>query len=440
VVSATAELRVDGSRLLARLEALAEIGPIDGGGSCRLALTDEDRAGRDLVATWMGDLGLDVRMDAIGNVIAQWAPAHISRDAAPVMAGSHIDTVRTGGRYDGNLGVLAGLEVVETLIDAGVQLPRPLAVAFFTNEEGSRFSPDMLGSLTYVGGLPLEEALDIVGIDGAAVGAELGRIGYIGPHPCPGPAPHAYVELHIEQGPVLEAEGVRIGVVEGVQGISWQELTIEGQANHAGTTPMAHRHDAAYAAAAVATFVRDLALDLGPPQVGTVGSLHLHPDLVNVVASRATLTVDLRNTDEERLEQAEARLGTFVEELARREGVRVSSRRLARFEPVQFDPGVVDLVESTAQRLGHSTLRLPSGAGHDAQMLARVCPSGMVFVPSVGGISHNPAEHTEPEDLVAGADVLLQVMVELAGAEAEAVTEAGTGAGARAGAGPGQLP
>jgi N-carbamoyl-L-amino-acid hydrolase len=361
--------------------------------------------------TWMRDLDLDIRVDAIGNVIAQWGDA----GAAPVMTGSHIDTVRTGGRYDGNLGVLAGLEVIETAIESGLQPEHPLAVAFFTNEEGSRFSPDMLGSLTYVGGLPIEEALDITGIDGATVGDELRRIGYVGPHPCPGPAPHAYVELHIEQGPVLEAHGIDIGVVESVQGISWQELTIDGQANHAGTTPMTMRHDAGYAAAAVAAFVRQLALTIGPPQVGTVGSLRLHPDLVNVVAARAKLTVDLRNTDDSVLKNAEQDLNTFLAQLALDEGVDISSRPLARFAPVSFDPKVVGLVEAAAHRLGRTTMRLPSGAGHDAQMLARVCPSGMVFVPSVAGISHNPAEYTAPGDLAAGADVLLHVMLELAG-------------------------
>lgn len=414
-------LRVDGTRLLARLEALAEIGAIEGGGCSRLALTDEDRAGRDLVVSWLRDLDLEVRIDALGNVVGTWTPpgqegrhGDGNGDRPPVLMGSHIDTVRTGGRYDGNLGVLAGIEVIETVAGSGFQPDRPLAVAFFTNEEGSRFSPDMMGSLTYVGGLPLEEALDIKGIDGATVGDELLRIGYVGPYPCPGPAPHAYVELHIEQGPVLEAESVDIGVVEGVQGISWQEISIQGQANHAGTTPMALRHDAGWAAAAVATYVRDLARELGPPQVGTVGSLQLHPGLVNVVAGTAKLTVDLRNTDEVILERAETRLASFLAELAAGEGVTISSRPLARFEPVQFDPSIVDLVETTARRLGHSTHRLPSGAGHDAQMLARVCPSGMVFVPSVGGISHNPAEHTQPAHLIAGAEVLLHVVLALA--------------------------
>jgi beta-ureidopropionase / N-carbamoyl-L-amino-acid hydrolase len=398
-------------RLRARLDALAEIGPIEGRGNARLALTDEDRAGRDLVTSWMIDLGLRVEIDEIGNVVATWPP---ERTDAPVMTGSHIDTVATGGRFDGTLGVLAGIEVIETVIAAGIELERPLAVAFFTDEEGSRFAPDMLGSLVYAGGMPLEDALAIRAIDGKVLGEELLRIGYAGPQPCPARPPHAYVELHIEQGPVLEAEGVDIGVVTGVQGISWTELTIAGESNHAGTTPMAMRHDAGYAAAEVATFVRALAAELGPPQVATVGRIELQPNLVNVVARRATLTVDLRNTDDARLEESERRLAVFCDELAHREGVEISKRSLARFAPVDFDPDVVDLVEEIARARGCSTKRMPSGAGHDAQMLARVCPAGMVFVPSVKGISHNPAELTHDRDLEAGANLLLQVLLRLA--------------------------
>ena len=404
------DLRIDGDRLLRRIDDLAAIGPIDGGGSCRLALTDDDRAGRDLVVTWTRDLGLDIRIDGIGNVVAT-RPGRTG--GPPVMTGSHIDTVRTGGRYDGNLGVLAGLEVIETLVGAGIETEHPGAVGVFTDEEGSRFAPDMLGSLVYVGGVALEEALDIVGIDGAVVGDELERIGYRGIHPCPGPAPRAYVELHIEQGPVLEADGVTIGAVTGVQGISWTAYTVDGQANPAGTTPMDLRHDAGYAAAAIVTHVRDLAVRMGGRQVATVGRLDLHPDLVNVIAGTATLTVDLRNTDESLLRGAEADLAAFVADLAIAEGVRIDGHSLARFEPVEFDAGVVDTVFETAERLGHSVSRMPSGAGHDAQMLARVCPTGMVFVPSRDGISHNPAEHTDPADLVAGADVLLQTMLSL---------------------------
>jgi N-carbamoyl-L-amino-acid hydrolase len=416
------ELRVDGRRLLARLDELAEVGAIPGTRGCsRLALTDADRLGRDLVVTWMSDLGLDVRIDVMGNVVATMPG--FDPGLAPVMTGSHIDTVATGGRYDGNLGVLAGLEVVERVLELGLELPRPLAVAFFTDEEGSRFAPDMLGSLAYVGGVPVEAALAVADRDGFTVGAELARIGYQGVAPCPGPAPAAFVELHIEQGPVLDAEDVTIGAVTGVQGISWQELTLSGQSNHAGTTPLALRHDAALAAASVTVAVRRIARELGGHQVGTVGSFVLFPDLVNVVAAQATLTVDLRNTDEAVLRRAEALLESAVAEAAGAEGVGVSWRRLARFEPVPFAEPVIGLVEAVASGLGLSCRRMPSGAGHDAQMLARVCPTGMVFVKSRAGISHNPAEHTEDDDVVAGADVLANVLLRLCAGLGEAIDE-----------------
>ncbi|MFN3215273.1 MAG: Zn-dependent hydrolase [Acidimicrobiales bacterium] len=408
-------LRIDIDRLLGRLAQLAEIGAIEGTDGCaRLALTDEDRHGRDLVVAWMHELDMTVTVDGIGNIVGVWAPPGTDADAAPVMTGSHIDTVRTGGRYDGNLGVLAGLEVVRVLTDSGVTPARPFAVAVFTDEEGARFPPDMLGSLVYVGGMALEEALDIVGIDGAVVGAELERIGYRGVAPCPASPPHAFVELHIEQGPRLEAEGVTIGAVDSVQGISWTELTIVGQSNHAGTTPMDLRRDPAYAAARITTAVRDLAAELGGTQVATVGKIDLHPNLVNVVPARATMTVDVRNTDEHTLQVAEKRLTEIVAGVASDEGVEITDRSLARFEPVVFDPAVVELVAETAAALGHSVMTMPSGAGHDAQMLARVCPSAMVFTPSRDGISHNPAEHTDPADLEAGANVLLHTLLALA--------------------------
>ncbi len=410
-----ADLRVNGARLLRRLDELAGIGPITGAngerGSARLALTDADREGRELVVARMRELGLAVRVDSIGNVIGRREGT--DGNAPAVMTGSHIDTVRTGGLYDGNLGVLAGLEVIETLASAGVVTRRPIEVAYFTNEEGARFNPDMMGSLVYVGGMTPEQAYDVVGIDGATVGDELSRIGYLGATPCPGVVPYAFVELHIEQGPVLEAEGVKFGAVTGVQGISWQELTITGQSNHAGTTPMSLRHDAGYAAARIATFVRELALDIGPPQVGTVGQLTLHPNLVNVVAATATMTVDLRNTDEGVLVSAETRLSDFLRQLETDEGVTICARTLARFAPVAFDERVIALVEQTAASLGNSVKRMPSGAGHDAQMLARICPSAMIFTQSEKGISHNPAEFTEPEDLIMGADILLHVLLAL---------------------------
>jgi len=414
----TSDLRVDGARLWERIEALGEIGAVHGPngerGCNRLALSGADAAGRDLVTSWMADLGLDVTIDAIGNVVA--TRAGTVPGLAPVMTGSHIDTVRTGGRFDGILGVLAGLEVLETLIQHGVETSRPIAVGFFTDEEGARFAPDMLGSLVYVGGMAVEEALDVRAVDdGARLGDELARIGYAGPTPCPSAVvPHAFVELHIEQGPVLEREDVTIGAVTGVQGISWTQLTIVGQSAHAGTTPMGLRHDAGYAAAAITVGVRAIARRIAAPQVATVGRLELSPDLVNVVPGRAVLTVDLRHSDDAVLRQAEAELEEDCRRVAEHEGVVIDRQSLARFAPVSFDDSMIELVESTAAGLGLSCRRMPSGAGHDAQMLSRVCPTSMIFVPSVGGLSHNIAELTEPEHVQAGADVLLHVILEKA--------------------------
>ncbi|HVP65684.1 MAG TPA: Zn-dependent hydrolase [Anaeromyxobacteraceae bacterium] len=407
------DLRINGERLSARIARLGQVGAIAGGGVARLALTDQDKEGRDLVAGWMREQGLAVTVDAIGNVVG----VRRGKEAGPpVMTGSHIDTVRTGGRYDGNLGVLAGLEVMATLDDAGVETRRPLAVAFFTNEEGSRFQPDMMGSLVYVGRLPLEKALATVGIDGSTVEENLARIGYAGGAPVgQGNRVHAYVELHVEQGPVLEAEGFTIGAVEGVQGISWTEFTLTGQSNHAGTTPMRMRHDAGLVAAEIATFARRLAKELGGHQVATVGALTLSPNLVNVVPNRAVLTVDLRNTDEARLKEAERRLFAFAAEVAGAEGVGLERRALARFEPVAFAPELVSRVESIARGLGHPVRRLPSGAGHDAQILASICPACMIFVPSARGVSHNVEEFTSPVDIEAGGNVLLRLLCELAG-------------------------
>ena len=408
----SSNLRIDIDRLQARLAELAEIGGIAGTEGCaRLALTDEDRMGRDLVITWMRDLGLEVTIDVLGNAVGIMAG---QVDGPPVMCGSHIDTVRTGGRYDGNLGVLAGLEIIETLRAAGVTPKRALAVAFFSNEEGARFSPDMLGSLAYVGGIPVEEALAIVGIDGTTVGEELARIGYDGSAPLPGLVPHTFFELHVEQGPVLENEAVTIGAVNSVQGISWTDVSVVGQSNHAGTTPMTMRKDPGFVAAACATFVRHLCEELGGTQVGTVGRVEFSPNLVNVVPASASFTVDLRNTDEALLQHAERRFHDFLNKTAAAEGCTYETRTLARFEPVEFDRELVSLVARTASDLGYSVRTLPSGAGHDAQMLARVCPTAMIFTPSHDGLSHNPAEYTAPEDLEAGANVLLQAMLQVA--------------------------
>jgi len=403
---------INGPRLLQQLQTLAEVGRTPTNACCRLALTDEDRQGRDLVVSWMKALGMTVSVDPIGNIFG--ARAGSRPELAPIMTGSHIDTVRTGGAYDGNYGVLAGLEVVATLNDAQHITERTLVVGVFTNEEGARFAPDMLGSFVYVGGMALDEALNVRATDGALLGEELNRIGYSGQTALGIHKPHAFIELHIEQGPLLDIEGIKIGAVENLQGISWQELTIVGQSNHAGTTPMRLRHDAGYACSAVSTFVRELTRKMGGNQVATVGHVVLTPNLINVIASQATLTVDLRNTDESLLKQAEQSLTDFLKSLAESEGVTINVRPLARFEPVTFDAKLTDRIAHHANRLGLSHRRMTSGAGHDAQMLARICPTSMIFVPSVGGISHNPAEHTEAVDLIAGANVLLATLTELA--------------------------
>lgn len=405
-------LRIDGARLQQQLLQLGQFGALEGGGTNRLALSDADQAARDWTVQQMRDLGMSVQIDAIGNVVATYAG---SEDLPPVMTGSHIDTVRTGGLYDGNYGVLAGLEVVATLRDAGLRTRRPIQVAFFTNEEGARFQPDMMGSLVMVGGMPLAEALQTQAVDnGASVGDELARIGYAGTAAVGAPVVDSFVELHIEQGPVLEQEGFEIGVVEGVQGICWMEFTFDGTSNHAGTTPMALRHDAGLCAMRVAAFMADLVARYGGRQLGTVGAVQLKPNLINVIPAQAVMTVDLRNTDGQRLRDAQAEVLAYARGLAAQCGVRFAHRQLADFAPVAFDAQLVDSVQQHAQALGLRSLRMPSGAGHDAQMLARVCPTAMVFVPSAGGLSHNVREHTDAHQLEQGANVLLQVLLQQA--------------------------
>jgi N-carbamoyl-L-amino-acid hydrolase len=403
---------VNGDRLVARLKALGTVGALDGGGVCRLALTDADGKGRDLVAGWMKAAGLDVVIDPIGNI---FGTRKGTVDGPSVMIGSHIDTVATGGLYDGNLGVLAGLEVIEALNDGGIATTAPITVAAFTNEEGARFQPDMLGSLVHVGGLDLPTALDTISIDGARLGDELAKIGYAGTAPLGGLKAAAYLEYHIEQGPVLEADGINIGVVEGVQGISWTELTLKGRSSHAGATPMRLRKDAGLAAARIASGIADIVRGIGGDMVGTVGSIRLKPDLINVIAQEALLTIDIRHPDEATLQEAERQVAALISKVAEEESVVATKRTLARFEPVAFDAGLVSRVEASAKALGLSTRRMFSGAGHDAQMLARTCPAAMIFVPSENGLSHNVAEFTAPADIANGLAVLGTLALELAG-------------------------
>lgn len=402
---------VSASRLMDSIVSLGQIGALDGGGVRRLALTDADRAGRDWLVAEMKRLDLNVFIDGIGNI---WGVRKGRFDGAPVMVGSHIDTVATGGLYDGALGVLAGLELIAALNDRGIETKKPVAVASFTNEEGARFAPDMMGSGVFQGALDLEEMLGVTATDGqGVVGEELDHIGYRGSD---GPiTPAAYLELHIEQGPVLEKEDLRIGAVTGVQGIFWTEFIVHGQSNHAGTTPMALRKDAGQVAMRIAREADAIASGYGPPQVATVGVFDLSPGLVNVVPERARLTVDLRNTDGERLVQATDRLSAFARRTAEKAGCTVEIRPLARFAPVRFDEGLIDAIEAAAKSRQLSVRRMPSGAGHDAQMFAPNCPTAMIFIPSEKGLSHNIKEHSNEADIVAGAQVLLDLVCDLAG-------------------------
>jgi N-carbamoyl-L-amino-acid hydrolase len=405
-------LLLDGATLLRQLRELGEIGAdSEVGGRTRIALTDDEKAGRNLVARWMRELELEVVVDRIGNVFGVLRSEADDGTQAPLMMGSHIDSVTNAGALDGCYGVLAGLAVARAYRQAGIAPARTIMIGAFTNEEGIRYQPDMMGSLVYAGGLSVEAALNTIGTDGTRLGDELVRIGYAGDLEPGAIIPHEYIELHIEQGPILEAESIQIGVVENLQGISWQQVTIQGNANHAGTTPTHLRHDAGFVAASIVTFLRELAQGSGGTTLATVGCLSVQPNVINVIPRRATLTVDLRDPDEERLKLAEQRFADFLERMAQREGVKIATERLARFEPVVFDDTLVDCIEASANRFGFTNRRMTSGAGHDAQMMARIAPSAMIFVPSKGGISHNPREHTDDDQLVMGAEVLLDVVL-----------------------------
>jgi N-carbamoyl-L-amino-acid hydrolase len=382
----------------------------------RLTLTDDEARGRRLVMSWFHDAGLQVRVDRMGNVYARREGA--DPDAAPVLMGSHIDSVATAGAFDGCLGVLGGLEVLRSFDDQGITTTRPVEVAFFTEEEGVRFGVDMLGSAVAAGRVALPDAHALTDRDGTRLGDELARHGFDGDHPELLDPPYAYVECHIEQGPVLAAEGLQIGVVTGVQAISWQEITIHGRAAHAGTTPTELRIDAGLAAARVVVALRDMAEsgDYGDMRA-TVGDMRLAPGLTNIVPTRATFTVDLRNPDDDAMARSEAALEDYLHGLEQLwPGLAVTVRRMAKTSHVPFDPEVQGLIAAAADDLGLTRMSLLSGAGHDAQELATLCPTAMVLVPGLyNGISHNPREYSTPEACTQGIDVLATVVRRLAG-------------------------
>jgi N-carbamoyl-L-amino-acid hydrolase len=407
--------RVDRQRLEETFAAQARIGATPGGGLTRLALTDEDRLIRDRMVRWLEEAGCAVRVDRIGNVFARRPAAPGGEDRPPVVMGSHVDSVPTGGRFDGVLGVVCALEAVRALDDAGIRTQHPVEVAIFTNEEGARFQPAMLGSAVLAGALGLEDAYNRRDRHGVRLLDELERIGYLGPEPCVPRPMRAYLELHIEQGPVLEEAGLSVGVVEGIVAIHWARVTLHGDQDHAGPTPMRTRRDALVAGAEVVRAVRRIARETGPEVVGTVGWLDVHPNIVNAIPGRVVLTTDLRAPAEADLDRAVARLEAETRDAAAAEGVRLAWEPLMRVPLTRFAPEVVGAVEAAARALGVPHRRLLSGAGHDAQHLARLCPTGMVFVPSIGGKSHCEAEATHLDDVERGANVLLHAALALAG-------------------------
>lgn len=410
---ALTSLRIDGRRLWDSLMALAQVGATPKGGVCRLALSDLDRQGRDLVTRWGREAGLTVTVDRIGNVFMRRA----GRNPAlpPVMAGSHIDTQPTGGKFDGNYGVLAALEVVRTLDDHAIETEAPIEVAFWTNEEGSRFVPVMMGSGVFAGAFTLEHAYAARDADGQSVRDELARIGYLGEE-VPGAHPiGAYFEAHIEQGPVLEDAGVTIGVVEGVLAIRWFDCTVEGMEAHAGPTPMALRRDALQPATRLMQEVVASALRHGPHGRGTVGMVQVHPNSRNVIPGRVKFSIDLRNASDALVEAQAAEVKALAERLAVEYGMAIRIEEVSNYPAQRFDPACVRSVAAAAERLGYSHMPAVSGAGHDAVYAARLAPTGMIFIPCKDGISHNEVEDAQPAHLEAGCNVLLQVMLERAG-------------------------
>ncbi len=406
-------MTVDGDRLWRSLMDLAEIGATAKGGVARLALTELDGQARRLFISWCEAAGLSVSVDEIGNIFARRAGRN--PDLPPVMMGSHIDTQPTGGKFDGCFGVMAGLEVMRTLNDLGIETEAPMEVVAWTNEEGSRFPPCMMGSGVFIGKFGLEETRAKVDDAGLSVGDELDRIGFSGPRPVTGHAVGSYFEAHIEQGPILFDEGKTIGVVIGTLGQKWFDLTLTGQEAHAGPTPMRRRKDALLAAADVVRAVNAIALDAGENACGTVGCLNVFPASRNVIPGRVDLTIDLRHWQAEVLDGMVAALKAQIADISRRSGVAAELTPTADFPPLHFHDDCVAAVQGAASRLGYSRREIVSGAGHDAIFLAEVAPAGMIFVPCENGISHNEEENAKSEDLAAGASVLLHAALCRAG-------------------------
>lgn len=411
-MAAETNLRIDGARLWDSLMEMAKIGATPKGGVNRLTLTDLDRVSRDLFAKWCKAAGCSISVDQVGSMFARRPGAD---DALPpVMLGSHLDTQPTGGKFDGALGVLAALEVVRSLNDLDIRTRHPIEIAMWTNEEGSRFAPSMVASGVFAGAFTLETALACKDVDGKRLGDELSRIGYAGTQPVGRRPVHAFFELHIEQGPILEEAGIDIGVVTHANGQRWYEINLTGVESHAGPTPMSRRKDALLGAARIVELVNGIGFAHDPNACATCGLIQSYPNSRNVIPGHVFLTVDLRHPDDARLSSMDRALRAGVAEIAARTGLECEIEEVFYFPPQPFETSCVSAVRSAAERMGLTTRDITSGAGHDAVYMARVCPAAMIFTPCVNGISHNEAEDIKPEWAAAGANVLIAAVLEKA--------------------------
>lgn len=407
-----ANMRVDGERLWDSLMQMARIGPGVAGGNNRQTLTDADAEGRALFRRWCEGAGMTMGLDRMGNMFMRHEGAEPDLD--PVYIGSHLDTQPTGGKYDGVLGVLSGLEVIRSIRDMGIVTRRPIVVANWTNEEGTRFAPAMLASGVFAGVLTEDYANSREDAEGRRFGDELDRIGWRGDEAPGARKIHAMFEYHIEQGPILEAEGKQIGVVTHGQGLWWLQVTLTGKDAHTGSTPMSMRVNAGLGMARIIEAVHRIAMDHQPDAVGAVGQANVFPNSRNVIPGRAVFTVDFRSPDLAKLNAMRARLEDEAPKIAAGLGLGIAIEPVGHFDPVAFDPGLVETVRAAAERLGYGHMNIVSGAGHDACWINRVAPTVMIMCPCVDGLSHNEAEEISPEWASAGADVLLHAVLDTA--------------------------
>jgi len=403
------DIKVNGQRLWDSLMEMAKIGATEKGGVCRLALTDLDKEGRDLFVSWCEEAGCTIKVDKMGNIFARRAGK--DNNLPPVVMGSHLDTQPTGGKFDGIYGVLAGLEVIRTLNDNNVETLAPIEASVWTNEEGSRFPPAMVASGVFAGVFDLEYGLSRADLDGKTMGEELERIDYNGAEEMGNRTLKAFFEAHIEQGPILEDEDITIGVVTDAQGQRWYEVKLTGQEAHAGPTPMARRKDALVGAARIIDEVNKIGLANAPLACSTVGLMQIHPNSRNVIPGEVFFTIDFRHPNDEVLSNMDAALRSFVEKTSTELGLELDFKEIWYSPPVPFNKSCVDSVREAAKNSGYSHRDIVSGAGHDACYISRVAPTGMVFVPCEGGISHNELENAKPEHLEAGCNVLIQAVL-----------------------------